>query len=179
MMVQDILTSVAIRLKRSATLQEAAILMRDRHVGAVLVTEEGSGDRPVGIVTDRDIAIHAAAEGRSPTACAIEDVMTPAVVTVPHKARVGEALDQFDAQFRHVAKTQDRIARPVHAGDTLRVEGGALVQRARQRLQQVAFDLLRTASGLIIRPQSCAQASCTTRIAPFARSTSTCIATAT
>ena len=98
MMVQHILTSVAIRLKRSATLQEAAILMRDRHVGAVLVIEEGAGDRPVGIVTDRDIAIHAAAEGRSPTTCAIDDVMTPAVVTVPQTARVGEALDLMRAR---------------------------------------------------------------------------------
>ena len=98
MMVQHILTSVAIRLKRNATLQEAAVLMRDRHVGAVLVTEDGSGDRPVGIVTDRDIAIHAAAEGRSPTSCTIEDVMTPAVVTVPQTARVSEALELMRAR---------------------------------------------------------------------------------
>jgi CBS domain-containing protein len=93
MMVEHILTSVAIRLKRSASLQEAARLMRDHHVGAVLVTEDGETDQPAGIVTDRDIAIHAAAEGRSLTGCAVEDVMTPGVITVPKNARVSEALE--------------------------------------------------------------------------------------
>lgn len=98
MMVEHILTAAAIRLTRSATLQDAAILMRDRHVGAVLVTEEGVGDRLVGMITDRDIAIHAAAAGRSPMSCTVGDVMTLAVVTVPRNARVSEALDLMRKQ---------------------------------------------------------------------------------
>jgi len=93
MMVEHILTSAAIRVTRSATVQDAAILMRDRHVGAVLVTDEGDGDRLAGIVTDRDIAIHAVADGRSPKSCPVGDVMTPAVVSVPRGARVSEALE--------------------------------------------------------------------------------------
>lgn len=98
MMVEHLLTSPAIRLTRSATLQDAAILMRDCHVGAVLVTEEGVGDRLIGIVTDRDLVIHAAAEGRSPKSCTVGDVMTPTVVTVPRHARVSEALDTMHKQ---------------------------------------------------------------------------------
>jgi len=49
--------------RSSATLEQAAKLMRDRHVGALLVTEDGSQGRPVGVVTDRDLVIRALADG--------------------------------------------------------------------------------------------------------------------
>ena len=39
----------------TATLAELARLMRDRNVGSVVVVD---GDRPVGVVTDRDLAQH-------------------------------------------------------------------------------------------------------------------------
>lgn len=52
-----------------ASLQEAAQLMRDRHVGAVVVTRGDAGHtRLVGLLTDRDLALLVVAEGRSPRA---------------------------------------------------------------------------------------------------------------
>ena len=52
--------------------------MRSLNVGPLPVCE---GDRPVGIVTDRDIVIRAIAEGRDPRTARIADVMTKEVVT--------------------------------------------------------------------------------------------------
>ena len=43
------------------TLEQAAKLMRDRHVGSLVVTRAG---RPAGVITDRDIVVRAVAEGR-------------------------------------------------------------------------------------------------------------------
>ena len=43
------------------SVHDAALKMRDHHVGAVLVVDD---DRPVGIVTDRDIVLRAIVEGR-------------------------------------------------------------------------------------------------------------------
>lgn len=52
-----------------ASLQEAAQLMRDRHVGAVVVTRGDAGNTSlVGMLTDRDLALLVVAEGRSPRA---------------------------------------------------------------------------------------------------------------
>jgi len=62
---------VTIQPKQSV--RDAALMMRDRHVGAVLVVD---GDRPVGIVTDRDIVMRAIIEGRDPNTTPVRDVMS-------------------------------------------------------------------------------------------------------
>lgn len=55
-----------VMVNRSASLEEAAKLMRDYHVGTLIVVETlGERNRPLGIITDRDIAIHGVAGGIS------------------------------------------------------------------------------------------------------------------
>jgi CBS domain-containing protein len=55
-----------VMVNRSASLEEAAKLMRDCHVGTLIVVETlGERNRPLGIITDRDIAIHGVAGGIS------------------------------------------------------------------------------------------------------------------
>lgn len=46
-----------------ASARQAAELMRERHVGAIVVTE---GERPIGMVTDRDLALRVVAANRDP-----------------------------------------------------------------------------------------------------------------
>jgi CBS domain-containing protein len=61
-----------------ATIQEAAVAM-DRHsVGAVVVLE---GDRPIGVVTDRDLVVRALAR-RLPADARVDAVMSRGVVCV-------------------------------------------------------------------------------------------------
>jgi CBS domain-containing protein len=61
-------------------LSELSQLMRTHHVGSVVVLAEGSGRRPAGIVTDRDIVIEVVAMGLNPAAVTAGDVMTPSPV---------------------------------------------------------------------------------------------------
>src|SRR5262245_56034588 len=61
-----------------ATVQEAARMMRDLDVGTLPVC--GEDDRPVGMVTDRDITVRAVANGQDPTTTRVQDVMTSGVV---------------------------------------------------------------------------------------------------
>jgi CBS domain-containing protein len=58
------------------TAQQAARLMREEDTGALPV---GEGDRLVGMVTDRDLAVRVAAEGRDPARTKVREVMTPEV----------------------------------------------------------------------------------------------------
>jgi len=58
------------------TLQEAAMMMAELDAGALPV---GENDRLVGMITDRDIAIRAVGEGRSPDT-SIRDVMSKEVL---------------------------------------------------------------------------------------------------
>lgn len=68
---------------REMSIREAAQLMRDRHVGSLIVVE-GSGDpqKPVGILTDRDIVIEVIAENVGVDEVAVGDVMTYALLKV-------------------------------------------------------------------------------------------------
>lgn len=60
-------------------LPDVARLMDRENVGSVVIVEE---DRPVGIVTDRDVAMEVVARGEDPTLHSAVDVMTADPVTV-------------------------------------------------------------------------------------------------
>jgi CBS domain-containing protein len=61
--VSDIMTAAPIGVYYSQTIGEAARVMRDTQVGAVLVVNDGALS---GVVTDRDLVIRGLAEGEGP-----------------------------------------------------------------------------------------------------------------
>src|SRR5205823_13365876 len=86
MKVKDVMTTNVECVRPETTLQEAAAKMKSLNVGSLPVCE---GDRPIGIVTDRDIVIRAIAEGRDPRTGRVPEVMTAGVVSVPDGRRPG------------------------------------------------------------------------------------------
>ncbi|HEX5685040.1 MAG TPA: CBS domain-containing protein [Ideonella sp.] len=80
-----------------ASLQEAAQLMRDRHVGAVVVTRGDAGaSHLMGVLTDRDLALLVVAEGRSPhmqVGAALGDAGSQGLVAIPQKASIAESAE--------------------------------------------------------------------------------------
>ncbi len=72
---------------RNATVMAAARLMRDNHVGAVVVVGDDSG-RPVGIVTDRDMVVEVLACGLDPETILVEDIMLESLHTVSEREGV-------------------------------------------------------------------------------------------
>jgi CBS domain-containing protein len=75
MKVGDVMTRDVELVFPEDTLRTAASIMKDIGTGAVLV---GKDDRIVGVLTDRDIAIRAVAEGKTPEAT-VQEGMTPEV----------------------------------------------------------------------------------------------------
>ena len=71
-----------VTIQPTQSVRDAALLMRDRHVGAVLVVDD---DRPVGIVTDRDIVMRAIIEGRDPNTTPVRDVMSGSLTVVSQR----------------------------------------------------------------------------------------------
>jgi len=91
--VARIYTRSVVSVPRSSSLQQAAVLMRQYHVGALLVTEdEPDTDRAIGIVTDRDLVVQAMAEGIGPEALTVDEVMTPEIAGVAESADAHEAM---------------------------------------------------------------------------------------
>ena len=88
MKVDRVFSRTAMATTRSASIAEAAAAMRRFNVGMLLVMEEG-GEQPVGIVTDRDLAL----QGFASESFTVGSVMTPVVATVREDADVHEALE--------------------------------------------------------------------------------------
>jgi CBS domain-containing protein len=88
---------------------EAARMMREGKVGAVLVVE---GGRLVGIFTERDAVYRVMAPGREPDATPLAEVMTPEPKTVAPDESFGYALLlMHEHGIRHVPVVED--GRPV------------------------------------------------------------------
>jgi CBS domain-containing protein len=88
-------------LPATATVMEAARHLRDRHVGAVLVTEDDA--RLVGIFTGRDAVSRVLAEGKHPAETTLAEVMTPDPETLGPSHTAIEALRLMqDAHCRHL-----------------------------------------------------------------------------
>jgi CBS domain-containing protein len=88
---------------------EAARMMKEGKVGAVLVVE---GGRLVGIFTERDAVYRVMAPGREPDATPLAEVMTPEPKTVAPDESFGYALLlMHEHGFRHAPVVED--GRPV------------------------------------------------------------------
>ncbi len=88
MLLKDVMTTSVEVVHPDATLQEAAQKMKDLDVGPVPVCD---GERLVGMLTDRDIAIRSTAEGRDPKTTPVREAMTPEVVYCFEDQSVEEA----------------------------------------------------------------------------------------
>jgi CBS domain-containing protein len=60
MQINEVMTEAVVSADAEASLGEVAALMRDQNVGSVVITD---GERPIAMITDRDIAIVVGAEG--------------------------------------------------------------------------------------------------------------------
>lgn len=109
MRVQDVYSHNAVHIPLSCTLQEAAQQMRQKHVGALVVTEKTpSGPHAIGVVTDRDMVLDAVAVGVDPSQTCVAEVMSRGIVNVPLDASLSDALQEMlSTGVRRVGVTSD------------------------------------------------------------------------
>ena len=90
-----------VTLQPNATVREACQCMRDRRVGAILVTE--ADQRLLGIFTGRDAVHRVLADGKSAATTKLDEVMTRDPTTIPPGKTAIEALRLMqDGRYRHV-----------------------------------------------------------------------------
>jgi len=78
-----------------ATVAAVARLMRQSHVGCVVVVEQLNGGRrlPIGILTDRDIVVEVIAPGLDAETITAGDIMVTGLVTVPESEGLLETME--------------------------------------------------------------------------------------
>lgn len=88
--VEEIMTRDPACLTGEDTLQSAAQLMRDCDCGAIPVVDTLKDRHPMGIITDRDIAIRAVSTNRIPAQSKVEEFMSTKLATVSPEANLRE-----------------------------------------------------------------------------------------
>jgi CBS domain-containing protein len=93
----------------ATTVREAARLMKERRVGAVMIVEDG---KLAGIFTERDVLFRVVAEDRDARTTCLADVMTRNPQTIHPDKPFPDALHlMYEGGFRHVPVVED--GRPV------------------------------------------------------------------
>jgi CBS domain-containing protein len=87
-----------VTVNRSASLQQAAALMREHHVGSLVVTEsQDEGHRVCGLVTDRDLVIEVLARGLDAAHTPVGQLPEGKLVSAPMQADIDDAIALMQA----------------------------------------------------------------------------------
>jgi len=135
MNIESICTRDVVMIDASDTLQQAAALMRERHVGALLVVEQtNSGPQAVGVITDRDLAIEVMARGVDGAGIRVAQLVRGRLVTIPAAASLDEAIATIESEGVRrllVTTAEGRLAGIVSLDDLLEGLAAQMVNLAR------------------------------------------------
>jgi CBS domain-containing protein len=87
--IRKLMTVLPRTVKPGDSIVDAAKLMRGEDTGIAPIVD---GDRLVGVITDRDIAVRVVAEGRDPLTTRVEEVASTNLITVDPQQNLHEAL---------------------------------------------------------------------------------------
>ncbi len=108
MQLQEIMTTGVVTADASTDLGQVAALMRDKHVGSVIVCD--SDGHPAAMITDRDLAVRGMAEGLEISEEVRDHATRPLVTGEP----------EMDLEEAAALMVQHRVRRlPIVAGDDL------------------------------------------------------------
>jgi CBS domain-containing protein len=87
--VRDAMTADPRSIGASATVVEAAQLMREKHIGSLPITDD---EQLIGMITDRDITTRVVAEAADPKTTSVGDVSSQDLISVEPDNDLDEAL---------------------------------------------------------------------------------------
>jgi len=124
--VRDVMTPAPETIEATAKLSEAARIMREHDIGDVVVTEQR---RPIGILTDRDIAVRGFTTGTDPSSTSVRELARGDLVTIAPSETVQEAMQRMkDGNIRRLPVVEgDRVVGVVSLGDLSHLPGAEAV----------------------------------------------------
>jgi CBS domain-containing protein len=135
MKVSEVMTTDVATVRPDQTAQEAASFMLNSDAGSIPVAD---GDRLIGMITDRDIAVRGVAQGHGPDT-PVRDLMSDGLVCARADDDVDEvAMKMADAQVRRlpVIDDQDRLCGIVSLGDLSREASDTAASQALEGVTQ-------------------------------------------
>ena len=120
--VRDLMVSSVVTIGPGTGVVDAAKRMIQEEKGPLPIVE---GERPVAIVTDRDIIAHVVAEGRNPTSMTVDDIASHELVTIGPDQDINEARRLMDEHQldRILVVEDDRLVGIISEADIRSDEG--------------------------------------------------------
>src|SRR5438132_13778245 len=87
--IKDVMTADPCSIDADKSVAYAAKMMREEDVGVAPIVE---GEKLIGLLTDRDISVRVAAQGRDPDQVKVRDVASTRLVTIHPQQDLDEAL---------------------------------------------------------------------------------------
>jgi CBS domain-containing protein len=117
--VGEVMTKNPVALSADRSVVDAARAMSDMRIGTVVVMD---GNKPCGIVTDRDITVRAVATGSDPVTTKLADICSKDVVAVRPDQPVEDAVQMMKAHDvkRVLVMTESKLEGIVSLGDLAR-----------------------------------------------------------
>jgi len=135
MKVSEVMHAPAAWVEADTPVTDVALQMAEMDVGAIPV---GKGDRLVGMITDRDLALRVLAEKRDPQTTRADEVMSPGVIWCRTEEDVEDAIhlmDQKKVRRLPVLNERKRLVGMLSLGD---VAHGTGLQLAGELARAVA-----------------------------------------
>ena len=135
MKVSEVMTSDVQTVSADQTAREAASFMLRAEAGSIPVCE---GDRVIGMITDRDIAVRGVAEGRGPET-PVRDLMSDGIICAREDEDVTDVARRMSKeQVRRlpVLDADDRLCGIVSLGDLARETTGEESHQALEGVSQ-------------------------------------------
>lgn len=119
------MTKEAVSTDAGDSCLETAKLMVRMNIGAIVVNE---GDRPVGIVTERDFLNKVTARGKDPSKTTLREIMSSPPITISPKATVRDAARMMIEKRvrRLVVVENDKLVGIVSIRDITRILVGSM-----------------------------------------------------
>jgi len=133
--IRDAMTSDPTTVQPATTAQEAARKMKSEDVGSLPIVE---GDRLVGVVTDRDLAIRVLAEGKGGET-PVSEIASKDVVTVDPQQSLEEAarlMAQHQIRRLPVCEEDGRLVGIIAQADVAQIGHDALTGEVVQQISQ-------------------------------------------
>ena len=129
MKISEVMTTDVQTISADQTAREAAAFMLRAEAGSIPVCD---GDRVIGMITDRDIAVRGVAEGRGPDT-PVRDLMSDGIVCAREDDDVQDVASKMsEAQVRRlpVLDSDGRLCGIVSLGDLSRETDGETAHHA-------------------------------------------------
>jgi len=131
MAIKDIVQKDVVAIEAKRSLKNAAKLMRENHVGAVVVVDERNGGKntPIGIITDRDIALSLTHDGKFDPDSSVRTIMSSSVILGSPEDGIYETIEKMRSngiRRMPVVDKNDQLVGIIAVDDLIQLLGSEL-----------------------------------------------------